>query len=174
MTWMDAAIVIVFLYFIITAFNAGFIREIIGMTSAILGAVLAGLFYRDVADSLLSSIDNQTTAAVVGFLVIFVAVTVAGQVLAALIHPAVTILQLGIIDQLLGAVLGAAKAYVILEVLLILFVTYPRYDMDRRINDSQFASVLLDTGQPVLKVLPDVFHTCLEGDWNRTRVLCPL
>jgi membrane protein required for colicin V production len=158
MTWIDALIVIVFLYFIITAFNAGFIREIIGMTSAIAGAVLAGLFYQDVADSLLSSIDNETTAAVVGFLVIFVAVTVAGQVLAMLLHPAVTILQLGILDQLLGALLGAAKAYVILEVLLILFVTYPRYDLDKRIDDSQFAGIMLDTGAPVLKVLPDIFH----------------
>jgi membrane protein required for colicin V production len=158
MTWIDAGIVIVFLYFIITAFNAGFIREVIGMTSAIVGAILAGLFYQDVGDTLLASIDNKTTAAVVGFLVIFVAVTVAGQVLAALVHPAVTILQLGIIDQLMGAALGAAKAYLILEVLLILFVTYPRYDMDKRIDDSQFAGIMLDSGSPVLKVLPDIFH----------------
>ena len=42
MTWIDAAIVIIFLYFIITAFNAGFIRETIGMAAALLGAVLAG------------------------------------------------------------------------------------------------------------------------------------
>jgi hypothetical protein len=75
MTWVDAAIVIVFLFFIVTAFNNGFIRETLGMASAVLGVVLAGLFYDDIADSMLSSIDNVTTANVVAFLVIFVGVS---------------------------------------------------------------------------------------------------
>lgn len=159
MSWIDAVIVIVFLYFIITAFSAGFIRETIGTTASILGAVVAGLLYDDVADSLLSSIDNQTTASVVGFLIIFMAITVAGQVLAMLVHPAITVLQLGIIDQLLGAVFGAVKAFIIVEVMLILFITYPRYDLDKKINDSQFAGVMLDASAPVLKILPDIFHS---------------
>ena len=166
MSWIDAVIVIIFLYFIITAFSAGFIRETIGTTAAVLGVVLAGLFYNDVADSLLSSIDNQTTAAVVGFLIIFLAITVAGQVLAMLVHPAITVLQLGIVDQLLGAIFGAAKAFIIVEVMLILFITYPRYDLDKKINDSQFAGVMLDGSAPVLKILPDIFHSKVNAFKN--------
>lgn len=162
MSWIDAVIVIIFLYFIVTAFSAGFIREIIGTTSAVLGTVLAGLFYGDVADSLLSSIDSETTASVVGFLVIFVGVTVAGQVLAMLVHPAITVLQLGIVDQILGAGFGAVKAFVIVEVLLVLCVTYPRYSLDKKIDDSEFATRMLDASAPVLKILPDVFHTRVD------------
>ena len=64
MNWIDAAIVIVFIYFIITAFSAGFLRETIGIGAAILGVVLAGLFYDKVADTLLSSVDNTTTSSV--------------------------------------------------------------------------------------------------------------
>lgn len=158
MTWIDAAIVVVFLFFIITAFNAGFIRETIGMAAAVLGAILAGLFYGDVADTLLTGIDNTTTASVIAFLIIFVAVTGAGQLLAMIVHPIVTVFQLGILDQLLGAAFGAVKAFVILEVLLVLFVTYPRYDMDKRIDDSAFASKMVDVSTPVLKILPDVFQ----------------
>lgn len=163
MTWVDAAIVIVFLYFIVTAFQAGFIREIIGMAAALLGAVLAGLFYNDVADTLLASIDNAVTANVIAFLIIFIGISVAGQLLAMLVHPAITILQLGIMDQLLGAAFGAAKAFLIVEVLLILFVTYPRYDLDERINDSEFASRIVDMSSPVLRILPDVFHEKVDA-----------
>ncbi len=159
MTWIDAAIVIIFLYFIITAFNAGFVRETIGTAAAILGAVLAGLFYRDVADTVLASIDNETTSSVVAFLIIFLGISVAGQVLAMLVHPAITILQLGIFDQLAGAALGLVKAFVLIEVVLILFVTYPRYHLDQRIKDSQFAPRMLDAAPPLLKILPDVFHS---------------
>ncbi len=163
MSWIDAAIVIIFLYFIITAFNAGFVREMIGTAAAVLGAVLAGLFYRDVADTLLSSIDNETTSSVVGFLIIFLGVSVAGQVLALLVHPAITVLQLGIFDQLLGAAFGVVKAFIIVEVLLILFVTYPRYSLDKRIDDSEFASIMVNGSAPIVKILPDIFHNKVDA-----------
>ena len=158
MTWIDAAIVIIFLYFIVTAFSAGFIREIIGMAATLAGVVLAGLLYDEVASTLLGSIDNETTADVISFLIIFVGITVAGQLLALLVHPAITVLQLGIFDQLLGAAFGAVKALIVVEMLLILFVTYPRYDLDQRIDDSAFGNIMLNGATPLLKVLPDVFE----------------
>jgi membrane protein required for colicin V production len=157
MTWLDAAIVVIFLYFIVTAFSAGFLRETIAMFSAIAGGILAGVFYDEVADTLLASIDNQTSASVAGFLIVFLGITLAGQALTMLMKPAVTVLQLGIADQLLGAAFGAIKAFVIVEVLLILFVTYPRYDIDQRIDDSQFAPRLLDAANPFLRILPSEF-----------------
>jgi membrane protein required for colicin V production len=157
MTWVDAAIVVIFLYFIVTAFSAGLVRELIGMGATIAGVILAGLFYGDVADTLLSSIDNETTASVVGFLIVFLGITLAGQLVAMVVHPAITILQLGILDQLLGAAFGAVKAFLIIEVLLVLFVTYPRYHLDERINDSSFASQMLSTSKPITAILPEIF-----------------
>ncbi|MEX2245703.1 MAG: CvpA family protein [Dehalococcoidia bacterium] len=162
MNWLDAAIVIIFLFFIVTAFSSGFVRETVSMGSTIAGGVLAGLLYDDVADTLLASIDNQTTAAVAGFLVIFVGVSVAGQAVAMLMKPAVNIMQLGIADQLMGAAFGAVKAFVIVTTLLILFVTYPRYDMDERIEDSEFASIMLEVSDPLTKVLPKEFESSVN------------
>lgn len=163
MTWIDVAIVVIFLFFIVTAFSAGLVREIISTGATIAGMVLAGLFYQDIADSLLGSIDNETTAAVVGFLIIFAGVAVAGQLLAMVVHPAITVLQLGMMDQFLGAGFGAVKAFVIIQVLLVLFVTYPRYSLDKRIEDSQFANVMLKTSQPIVKVLPQIFEKKVDA-----------
>ena len=163
MTWVDVGIVVIFLFFIVTAFSAGLVREIISTGATILGMVLAGLFYRDIADSLLTSIDNETTASVVGFLIIFVGITLAGQLLAMVVHPAITVLQLGMMDQFLGAGFGAVKAFVIIEVLLVLFVTYPRYDLDTRIDDSQFATTMLEMSQPIVKVLPVIFEKKVDA-----------
>jgi membrane protein required for colicin V production len=157
MNWIDAAIVIILLFFLVTAFQNGLIRETISMASAVGGVVLAGFFYDDVADALLGSIDNETTKSVVAFLIIFAGVTVAGQLVAILVHPAIVIMQLGIADQLLGAAFGIVKGFVIIEALLILMVTYPRYDMDKRIDDSNFGTRMLDMAEPVLKVLPQEF-----------------
>ena len=103
MSWIDAAMIAIFLFFIVTAFSAGLVREVISTSATIGGMVLAGLFYQDIADTLLSSIDNETTAAVVGFLIIFVGITAAGQLIAMVVHPAITVLALGMMDQFLGA-----------------------------------------------------------------------
>ena len=163
MTWIDVAIVVIFLFFLVTAFSAGLVREVISTGATIAGMVLAGLFYQDIADSLLGSIDNSTTAAVVGFLIIFVGITVAGQLVAMVVHPAITVLQLGMMDQFLGAGFGAVKAFVIVEVLLVLFVTYPRYDLDQRIDDSAFAPKMLQLSQPIVKVLPQIFEKKVDA-----------
>lgn len=163
MTWLDAVIGLVFLFFIITAFQAGFIREVIGIASTVAGLILAGLFYDDIADTILSTIDNDVTANVIAFLIIFGGITIAGQLVAMLIHPAVVIMQLGIADQMLGGVFGAAKALVIMWALLILMVTYPRYDLDERIADSEFATTLLEGADPVLQVLPSEFETSVKA-----------
>ncbi len=162
MNWIDAAIVIIVLFFVVTAFQNGFIRETISMAAAIGGVVLAGFFYDELADALLGSIDNETTKSVVAFLVIFAGITIVGQLVAILVHPAVVIMQLGIADQLLGAAFGVVKGFVIIEALLILMVTYPRYDLDKRIDDSDFANRMLDIAEPVLKVLPEEFDSRVD------------
>jgi len=163
MTWMDAAIVIIFLYFIVTAFSAGFIRETVGIAAAIAGVVLGGLLYDDVADRILGGLDNRTTADVIAFLGVLGGVVLAGQGLAMLIKPAVTVMQLGVFDQLLGGAFGAVKAFVIVEALLILFVTFPRYDLDKRINESEFASRMLEVSTPLLQVMPDHFQSQVDN-----------
>jgi membrane protein required for colicin V production len=162
MSWVDAAIVVLLLFFVVTAFQNGFIRETISMASAIGGVVLAGFLYDDLSDAFLGSIDNETTKSVVAFLIIFAGITLLGQLVAILVHPAIVIMQLGIADQLLGAAFGVIKAFVIIEAILILMVTYPRYDMDDRIEESEFASRLLDVATPLLKVLPQEFDARVD------------
>ncbi len=44
MTWIDAAMIAIFLFFIVTAFSAGLVREVISTGATIGGMLLAGLF----------------------------------------------------------------------------------------------------------------------------------
>jgi membrane protein required for colicin V production len=163
MNWIDAAIVVLLIFFIFTAFQNGFIRETISIAAAIGGVVLAGVLYDDFADAFFDSIDNETTKAVLSFIIILAGVTLLGQLVAILVHPAVVIMQLGVADQLLGAGFGFVKGLMIITALLVLMVTYPRYDMDERINDSAFAEMLLETATPVLRILPEEFDAAVDA-----------
>jgi uncharacterized membrane protein required for colicin V production len=160
--WLDGAIIVLVIWFTFSAFQAGFIRETVTIVGAILGVVLAGLYYRELADDVLVFIDNNRAANLVAFGVIAGAVALAGQMLALVLKPTVDFLQLGIFDQLAGAIVGFAKAMVFVQAFLILFVTYPRWDMVDTIDNSLFGSMILDNTAYLVNVLPQEFEGAVD------------
>lgn len=162
MNWLDAVFVIVTLWFMITAFQAGFIRESVIVVFMILGVLLAGFFYEDLAEDVLLFIDNSALARIVAFGVIFGAMALAGQLMALVLKPAVYLLQLGIFDQLAGAGFGILKAAVIIEIFLVVFITYPRWGLDEQIEQSLIGSAIAETVPIVVFILPDEFEAAVE------------
>lgn len=163
MTWIDAAIVVAILFFVITGFQGGLVREMISFASTLAAVVLAGLFYEDLRDALFSSIDDKTVASAVAFLSIFVGIVVAGHVLAMVVHPVIQVLQLGMADQFMGAGFGFLKGFILVEALLILLVTYPLWDLDQKIAESEFGPRLLNIAGPITAILPDIFEKTVDA-----------
>src|SRR4030042_6958620 len=157
MNWLDGVILVVLIWFIFAAFNAGFIREVVTIVSAVLGVVLAGLFYERLADDVGTFIDSERAARTVAFLLIFGAVALAGQVAAMLLKETAGLLMLGTFDHLAGAVFGLAKGVVIVQVLLILFATYPSLGLDDAISGSELSPVFTEDAPILLPVLPAEF-----------------
>jgi membrane protein required for colicin V production len=155
--WLDAAILAIIIWFIFAAFHAGFIREVVTIVTVILGVVLAGLFYEQLADDLGTFIDSERAARTVAFLVIFGTVALAGQVAAMLLKETAGLLMLGTFDHLAGAVFGLAKGVVIVQVLLILFATYPSLGLGEAISDSELSPVFTEHAPILLQVLPAEF-----------------
>ena len=170
MNWLDGVIVALIIWFTFSAFQAGFIRETVTMVAAIAGAVLAGVFYQELAEDVLLFIDNETMARIAGFGIIFGAAVLAGQMLALVLKPTADVLQLGIFDQLAGAGFGFLKALVIIQVFLILFVTYPRWDLDKTIDESVFGSLMIKDTAVLVKVMPDEFEAQVDDFRSRFEV----
>jgi membrane protein required for colicin V production len=158
MNWFDAAVIVVVLWFTISAFQAGFIRETVTIVAAVVGVVLAGMFYIDLADDVLLFIDNETLARIVAFGAVFGAVTLGGQLLAMIMKPAVDAFAFGIFDQLAGAAFGFAKAIIILEVFILVFITYPKWGLKQDIDQSYFGSMILDKTPVLVRLLPEEFE----------------
>jgi uncharacterized membrane protein required for colicin V production len=124
---------------------------------------VAGYFYKDLAEDVLLFIENETLARLVAFGVLFAATALAGQILALVLKPAVEFLQLGVFDQLVGAAFGFVKALVFIEAFLIVFVTYPKWDLDREIDDSLIGNILLDGTPFLVGMLPDEFELSIDA-----------
>jgi len=155
--WLDGVILAMIAWFTLTAFSAGFIRETVTIATAILGVVLAGLFYKDLADDILVAIDSERTARTVAFLGIFGASFLGGQIVAMLMKETVSVLQLGVFDSLAGALFGLVKGLLMVQVLLIVFGTYPSLGLKGAMDDSTFTPFFVDKAPILLRVLPTEF-----------------
>ncbi len=165
MNWLDGAIIALILWLTYSAFQAGFIRETVTIVAAVLGIILAGLFYQDLADDVFVWIDSETLASIVSFVVIFGALVLAGQIVALILKPTVNLLQLGIFDQLAGAAFGFVKAIVFIQIFLILFITYPKWGLDETIDDSVFGAVavqFVERAPVIVEMLPEEFGIEVE------------
>ena len=162
MNWLDGVILALLVWFIFAAFTAGFIREVVTIVSVILGVVLAGLFYERLADDLKTFIDSDRAARIAAFLAIFGATALAGHVAAMLLKETASLLMLGTFDQLAGAAFGFAKGVVIIQVLLIVFATYPSLGLGNAIKDSSLSPLFIEKAPILLKVLPAEFDAAKQ------------
>lgn len=162
MNWLDIAIVLIVAFFAATAFSAGLIRELVTLVSVVVGIAVAGLFYDDLARDVLVFIDNKDTANIVAFLMLLGAIYLAGQLIAIMLKQVTTILLLGWADRLGGALFGLLKGLVVVEVLLIAFVTFD-VGLDDAIDDSGLASVFLDAIPVLLLILPNEFEQAVDA-----------
>ena len=128
MNWVDVAIVVLVAWFTFSAFSAGIIREIVTIVGVALGIVLAGLFYKDLADDVKLAVDNDNAAGdnrLPGHLRRLFPCRAACRRCCSSRRPRCS--MLGTFDHLFGAAFGFVKGMAVVELLLILFVTFPRF-----------------------------------------------
>jgi len=162
MNWLDVVIVAIVFWFTLAAFRAGLIREVVTLISVVVGIVVAGLLYDDLETDILVFIENEDAAFAISFLILFGAVYLAGQLTAYLLKRAASLLLLGTVDRLAGAVFGLLKGLVLVELLLVLFVTYPQLGLDDAIAGSVLAPQFLDRVPVVELILPGEFKDAVD------------
>ncbi|MGD0765134.1 MAG: CvpA family protein, partial [Dehalococcoidia bacterium] len=119
--------------------------------------------YKDLADDVRLAVDADHAPEIIAFLVIFGACFLAGQLAAMILKQTASLLMLGTFDHVLGAAFGFVKGMVVVELLLILFVTFPAWDLRNTIDQSTLGPLFLH-GIPVLtRVLPAEFNNAVQS-----------
>ena len=162
MNWVDAFIVLSLLWFTYAAFNAGMIREVVTIIGAIFAVAAAGLLYVNLSKDIGVAIDNEQTARIVSFAIIFGCVILASQLFAVFLKQAAQLLMLGLFDALGGAFIGLLKGFILVEIALIVAITFPSLHLVDDVENSAFAPFFLDL-LPVLKyILPGEFKIAID------------
>jgi len=110
MSWLDIAIIAIIGIVALVGFKIGIIKAVLTLVGVIVGIVLAGRFYVALADRL-TFIPQETLARVVAFAIILIGVMLVASIIAGVLKWLTSIVLLGWVNRLGGALLGCPAGY---------------------------------------------------------------
>ena len=153
MNWLDIVIIVAIAIPTLIGVKMGIIKAGLSLAGLIVGVILAGRYYVPLAEQL-SFISQAGVAKVVAFAIILVGVMVVASVLARLLKWVASVVMLGWVNQLGGAIfcflLGAIFCGAILAIVV-------KFLGAGAIVESGLATILLDRFPMVLTLLPPEF-----------------
>ena len=159
MNWLDIVVIVFLAISTITGLRKGLIKTIIPLVGIIIAVVLAGRFYGSVADWLSTWLHSPSQANIAGFAIIFVAVVIASLIIASLLSKFLSLLLLGWVDKLGGAILGLVMGGLVCGAILTILTKYNFPGMEGTIHDSSLASFFVAHLNMVLPFLPSDFDS---------------
>ena len=159
MNWIDIVVIVFLAISTITGLRKGLIKTIIPLVGIIIAVVLAGRFYGSVADWLSTWLHSPSQANIAGFTIIFVAVVIASLIIASLLSKFLSLLLLGWVDKLGGAILGLVMGGLVCGAILTIITKYNFPGMEGTIHDSSLASFFVAHFNMVLPFLPSDFDS---------------
>ena len=144
MQMLDMIFLILLGSLVLRGFLKGFTGEFFSIASLALAVIAAALFFRYGA-AFLRSQDMQMAFVpeILSFIVIFLAVYVAGKILERIVKDIITRLNLLALDKVLGLFFGLAEGCAFIILVLFFFLKQPFFDCSEILGNSFFAGFFL-------------------------------
>ena len=156
MNLLDIGIIVAVAVPTVIGLRTGIIKMVLSLAGIIVGVILAGRYSVPLANQL-SFITNEGVAKIVAFAIILIGVMIIAAVLASLFKWAASVVMLGWVNRLGGAVFGLVLGAIFCGALLAICVKW--LGVSSIITESIVAPILLDEFPLVLALLPDEFDT---------------
>ncbi len=156
MNWLDIVLLVVLAIATLAGLKTGLIKAVLSLAGLIIGVILAGNFSEPLGERL-TFIDDAGIAKIVTFAIIMIVVMVAASVAAAFLKWATSLVMLGWVNRLGGAVFGFILAGIFCGAALAAWLKY--FGSAVTITESGIATALLSRLPLVLALLPEEFNS---------------
>ncbi|MFH1650783.1 MAG: CvpA family protein [Chloroflexota bacterium] len=153
MNWLDIIIIVIIAIPTVVGLKMGIIKALLSLAGVILGVILAGRFYSQLAGEL-TFITEENLAKIVAFAIIFLGIMIIAGVAAGILSKIVSMMLLGWVNHLGGAAFGFLLGGIFCGALLAIWA---KFLGTGAIIDSSLAPILLDKFPSVLSLLPGEF-----------------
>ena len=154
MNWLDIIIIVVIVISAFVGLKNGIIRAALSLAGLIVGVILAGRYYVLLSERL-SFIPQDSIAKIVAFLIILIGIMIIASVIAGFLKWGVSIVGLGWVNRLCGAVFGLILGTIFCGALLAIWINF--LGTETPAAESRLAPLLLGQFRVVLALLPDEF-----------------
>lgn len=154
MNWLDIVIVVAVVIPTVIGLRIGMIKAALSLAGLIVGVILAGRYYLPLSERL-SFISSPSVAEIAAFIIILIGIMIIAAVLARLLKWTASVIMLGWVNHLGGAVFGLVLGAILCGALLAIWVKF--LGVTEAITESSLASILVDFFPLVLALLPDDF-----------------
>ena len=142
-TVVDYIFLAIILIFALAALIKGFVNELFGKASWILGILAGVLFYADIAVLLENKIASVVIRNICAFLLLFVVVFLAIKIIGMIISKLFEVSILKSLDKALGLFFGLVEGCAIVGFIIFLINLQPFFDPKSLFQDSFFYSIFL-------------------------------
>ncbi len=154
MNWLDIVIIVAITVPTVIGLRIGMIKAALSLAGLIVGVIVAGRYYLPLSEQL-SFISQESVAEIAAFIIILVGIMIIAAVLARLLKWTASVIMLGWVNHLGGAVFGLVLGAILCGALLAIWVKF--LGVTGAITESNLASILVDFFPLVLALLPDEF-----------------
>jgi membrane protein required for colicin V production len=159
MNWLDIVIIVVIAITTFLGLKIGLIKAVLSLAGLIVGVILARLFYIPLSEQL-TFISQATVAKVVAFAIILIGVMIIAVVLAMVLKWIASVMMLGWVNRIGGAVFGLLAGAMLCGAILALWINF--FGAGETINNSILASILSHFPS-VFGLLPGEFGSTGSG-----------
>ncbi len=153
MNWLDIVLIVALVIPTVIGLKRGLIKAALSLAGLIIGVIVAGNLYQPLS-RVLGFIPNEDVANITAFILILVVVMVIAMILARLLKFVASVVMLGWVDHIGGAVFGFLMGAILWSALLAIWVKFFGTEL---VTESFLAAVLLDKFPMILALLPSEF-----------------
>ena len=161
MNWLDIVILVVTAIALFFGLRIGIIKAVLSLAGLIVGIILAGRYYLPLAERLtfipqdISFFPQASLAEIIAFAIILIGTMLIASVAAALLKWTASMVMLGWVNRLGGAIFGLLLGALLCSALLAIWGKF--LGVAGAISESSLAVILLDRFPAVMALLPDEF-----------------
>ncbi len=169
MTSFDWILVVILVSSTIAGLMAGFARVTIGLAAGIFGILFGLWFYRMPAAWFAEYFESKTASSVLGFMLVFVGVLIAGGLLSRLIAKLFKWAGLTWLDRLLGAVFGLVRGMIVVTGIVTIVTAFAPNPPPKWIAGSQIMPYTAGVSRVLAAVAPRELKEQFDINLERIR-----
>ena len=159
MYWMDIIALIIMVWFVFKDYSSGLVISLFRFLGLILGIILSVKYGYFITEFLINklSVPDQISH-ILGYLIVFIVVVIIIQIVGNLLKSTMNIILLGWLDKLGGAILGFAKASIVISLLFWGIMMLPANRLTEAIKyESKSYSIFENVAPTLYKIIIQPF-----------------